>query len=173
MEKSTIPRYIIRPARQLRQRKPPQEDALWTFLRDRSLVGAKFRRQHPLGRYIVDFYCHEASLAVELEGSIHEQEGQREYDAVRREVIEQLGVRLVVIKNEGLTRNPEGVLSRLQEALNHPHPRPLSPKERGDWRFPTSVAYTYSRIAYASGCTPLKLPLPGERAGVRANRLEE
>lgn len=71
-------------------------------------------------------------MAVELEGGVHEQEGQREYDAVRRTAIEQLGVQLVVIKNEELSDDPEGVLTRIQEALNHPHPRPLSPRERGE-----------------------------------------
>ena len=63
-------------------------------------------------------------MAVELEGSVNEQEGQREYDAVRRDAIEQLGVRLVVVKNEELSDNPEGVLNRIQEALNSARAQP-------------------------------------------------
>ena len=117
MPKPNYPSYIVGLARQLRQRPTPTEEILWTRLRNRKLGGAKFRRQHPLGRYVPDFYCHEASLAVELEGRIHDQAYQREYDAVRREAIEQLGVRILVFKNEQVTEDLEGVLAQILRAI--------------------------------------------------------
>ncbi len=117
MQRSDTPSYIVRLARQLRRRQTSHEEALWTCLRNRRLGNSKFRRQHPLGRYIPDFYCHEAGLAVELEGDVHDQAGQREYDAVRRETIDQMGVRLLVFRNDEVTQDLEGVLARILEAL--------------------------------------------------------
>ena len=127
------PSYVVDLARRLRQRQTPYEDALLACLGGRKLGGAKFRRQHPIGRYILDFYCHEAGLAVELEGGIHNPKGRREYDAVRREVIEQLGIRLLVFNNEEISQDPESVLVQILEALtsgnSRPHPRPISHEE--------------------------------------------
>ena len=70
------PRYVVDLARQLRKDQTTAEQLLWACLRDRRIAGAKFRRQHPLGRYIADFYCHEANLVIELEGS-HNKEGRK------------------------------------------------------------------------------------------------
>ena len=53
---------------------------LWGCLQNRGIMGAKFRRQYPIGRYVADFYCHEAHLAIELQGGIHEKEDQEGYD---------------------------------------------------------------------------------------------
>jgi very-short-patch-repair endonuclease len=53
---------------------------LWALLRRKQLYGRKFRRQHPFGRFILDFFCHEHRLAVEIDGHSHAEEGQREYD---------------------------------------------------------------------------------------------
>ncbi len=118
METPESPLYMTEIARRLRRRQTAHEDALWTFLRNRGLGGAKFRRQHPLGRYIPDFYCHELGLGVELEGGIHSQEEQREYDAVRREVIEQMRVELLFFKNEEVDQDMEGVLDAILRAIH-------------------------------------------------------
>lgn len=126
MPRPKTPAYIVDLARRLRQQQTPHEDLLWACLRDRQLGGAKFRRQHPLGRYVLDFYCHEARLAVELEGGVHNQEHQRAYDTVRREGIEQLGIRLLVLKNEELVQDVESTLARIVEALV-PHLSPGPP----------------------------------------------
>ena len=67
--------------------------------RNRRTTSAKFRRQHPLGRYIADFYCQDACLAIELEGGVHDIVAQAEYDAIRQEVLEQRGVKVLRIKN--------------------------------------------------------------------------
>ena len=117
MEKPSRPGYMTGLARQLRQRQTPQEEILWERLRNRRLGNAKFRRQHPLGRYIPDFYCNEASLAVELEGDVHDRAEQKEYDAVRRETLNDMGVRLLVFRNDEVAQDLERVLTQILEAL--------------------------------------------------------
>ena len=108
-------------ARQLRRSQTGYEEALWARLRNRRLGNAKFRRQHPLGRYVPDFYCHEARLAVELEGGVHDRADQQEYDALRRETINQMGVRLLVFSNDQVSQDLERVLTQILEALTSSH----------------------------------------------------
>jgi type I restriction enzyme R subunit len=79
--KPKLPEYLLRRVREFRKHPTTAEAMLWECLRGRRLNGTKFRRQHPIRRYVVDFYCHEHKLIVELDGEIHEH--QREYDAVR------------------------------------------------------------------------------------------
>jgi len=75
--KSLNPQILIA-ARQLRQQQTPAEQILWSCLRNRRLGGIKFKRQHPLGRFVADFYCHEAGLVIELDGAIHLERDQAE-----------------------------------------------------------------------------------------------
>ena len=88
MNISRAPQYVTSLARSLRRRQTKTEELLWEHLRNRKLGGAKFRRQQPLGRYVADFYCHGHRLVIELQGGIHDLAEQREYDALRQEVIE-------------------------------------------------------------------------------------
>ena len=76
-----VPETLLLRAKELRQQQTPAEEIIWLFLRGRRLRNAKFRRQHNIGRFIVDFYCHEARLVVELDGKIHSK--QKERDAER------------------------------------------------------------------------------------------
>jgi len=73
-------------ARQLRREQTPAEALLWGHLRNRRLKGLKFRRQHPVGRFVADFYCAQHRLIVELDGAVHQR--QREYDDLRTEELE-------------------------------------------------------------------------------------
>ena len=130
MEKIKTPFYVVELARQLRRKQTPAEEVLWACLRNRRLAGAKFRRQHTLGRYIADFYCHEARLVIELQGSIHDKDDQREYDAARQEMIEQQGIIVLHFKNEEVMRDLEGVLAEIEKTLT-PSSQPLSRRERG------------------------------------------
>jgi very-short-patch-repair endonuclease len=84
--------------RSLRKRQTRAEDILWERLRGSRFHGAKFRRQVPFDRFVVDFYCHAAKLAIELDGKQHE--WFSEYDAGRTEVLERLGVDVVRFTNE-------------------------------------------------------------------------
>ena len=76
-------------------RKEPtrSESLLWSALRNRRLASRKFRRQHPVGRFILDFYCHEERLAVEVDGPVHET--QRQVDGERQQILESMGIRFL------------------------------------------------------------------------------
>ena len=109
-------------ARRLRRRSSKAETKLWRRLRDRSLLGAKFRRQYPIGPYVVDFYCHVARLVVELDGGGHAQEAQKPRDVQRAADIQRLGVRVLRFWNGEVLSNVEGVLQRISAALERPSP---------------------------------------------------
>lgn len=72
--------------KQLRTSQTSSEKKLWEILRAKRFHNFKFRRQHPFGRYIADFYCDEAKLVIELDGKIHE--NKKEYDVIRDEIIQ-------------------------------------------------------------------------------------
>lgn len=98
-------------ARQLRSSLTPAEVVLWQHLRLHQLGGFKFRRQHPIGRFIVDFYCAEHKLAVELDGDSHAQ--QVEYDAARTKWLEQHGYRIVRFSNQDVMNSVEAVVAEI------------------------------------------------------------
>ena len=105
-------------ARQLRTQQTDSERKLWFLLRDRRLNGAKFRRQVPIGNYIVDFVCQEAKLIVELDGGQHAD--QAAYDAMRTNWLAEVGYRVLRVWNNDLTENEDGVLTAILNELN-PH----------------------------------------------------
>ena len=123
MQDRPSPGYVTLLARRLRRNQTSAEQALWACLRNRQLGNAKFRRQQPFGRYILDFYCSESHLAVELEGSVHDQANQVEYDAVRYAEIEQAGIKVLAFKNEEVFQDLERVLTQIGDALT-PSPSP-------------------------------------------------
>jgi very-short-patch-repair endonuclease len=87
----------LRPlAREMRHAPTPAEDMLWQHLR-RHQLGMQFRRQHGIGQFIVDFYCRQAKLVIEVDGAIHQYTGEE--DAVRQEFIESLGFRVIRFTN--------------------------------------------------------------------------
>ena len=100
----------LRPA--LRRRQTDAEALLWRHLR-RVQLGVRFRRQHPIAGYIVDFYCDEARLAVELDGGGHAELGQWRYDRVRTELLERIGVKLLRFWNTDVLGNTDGVLETI------------------------------------------------------------
>jgi very-short-patch-repair endonuclease len=107
---SAYPHYIIDVARLLRKRSTIPEKILWERLRRHQLDGLKFKRQHHIGRYIVDFFCSELSLIIELEGGIHEKENQKESDDVRFEELGSRGFKILRIKNDEVISDIENVL---------------------------------------------------------------
>ena len=100
---------------QFRQAQTPAEDLLWERLRNRQLGNFKFRRQHTINGFIVDFCCLEQLLVIEIDGPIHQQ--QIEYDAERSEVLQQLGYRVVRYTNEQVMQNVEIVLELIRQHL--------------------------------------------------------
>ncbi len=76
-------RALRQASRRMRRQPTKSEDLLWQALRKRQLAGLKFRRQHPIGPSIVDFYCHEKRLAVEVDGGVHQENDVKEHDLAR------------------------------------------------------------------------------------------
>jgi len=95
----------------LRKAGTDSEDILWQSLRRRNLHGFKFRRQHPLDKYIADFYCHEAKLVIEIDGEIHNQVEIQEYDKNRSYELEEFGITVVRFTNDEVNNNLEMVLN--------------------------------------------------------------
>ena len=91
----------------MRKRATKPEQLLWLALCGRKLDGLKFRRQHPIEPYIVDFYCPEANLIVELDGDSHDH--REEYDAARAEFLTKLGLKIVRFANDDVIHNIDGV----------------------------------------------------------------
>jgi very-short-patch-repair endonuclease len=111
-------------ARDMRHNPTPAEDALWQRLRRNALHGFHFRRQHPVGHFIADFFCAEARLVVEVDGAIHDQ--QEEYDQLRQAYIESLGLRVIRFTNDEVLQQLEAVLERIAEELSPPPALPAT-----------------------------------------------
>ncbi len=113
--------YRIKPlkgtARRLRQRQTKSEKLLWQALRNRQLDNLKFLRQHPIGHSIVDFYCHEKQLVIEVDGGIHQSVDIKERDRSRQELIEKYGVSFFRCTATEVETNLEGVLSKILEVV--------------------------------------------------------
>ncbi|NEQ24807.1 MAG: endonuclease domain-containing protein [Microcoleus sp. SIO2G3] len=95
----------------MRREPTPAEQKLWQKLRQKQHLGFKFRRQHAIDRFIVDFYCGEARLVVEVDGEIHDYTQQE--DAIRQEFLECLGLRVVRFRNEDVLNSIDGVLEEI------------------------------------------------------------
>ena len=123
--------------RELRHNPTEPERRLWSALRNRQVAGAKFRQQTWLGPFLVDFYCADAQLAIEVDGDTHAY--QQDYDERRTAWLEREGFRVIRFTNDDVMRNLDGVLAAIGDALR---PSP-------------------SHSPSASG--PLPLPQRGER----------
>lgn len=119
---------LTRLARQLRGSATDAERMLWRLLRAHRFDGYKFRRQQPLGRYIVDFVCFDAKLVIELDGGQHAD--TIESDRARDAWLQSEGYRVVRIWNNELFENKAGVMDKIMEMLTL-SPTPLPSRERG------------------------------------------
>jgi very-short-patch-repair endonuclease len=100
----------------MRKQPTTAEEQLWRALRNKQL-GVRFRRQHPIARYIVDFYCVEASLAIELDGGGHAGDAQRHYDQRRAAALARHGVRVLRLWNPEVTEALDRVLDLIWNCL--------------------------------------------------------
>lgn len=91
------------------------EATLWKYLQHRKLDGRKFRRQHSFGNYILDFYCPEEKLAIELDGTQHFTEGGRRYDELRTAYLEAYGIMVVRFENCKVFENIDDVLKIIKD----------------------------------------------------------
>ena len=102
----------------LRRQMTPAEQTLWEELRERRLSGLRFRRQHPVGQFVLDFYCSQHKLVVELDGAVHE--GRAEEDAARTAYLAIQGYRVIRFSNEAIAADLPAVLERIAAACSEP-----------------------------------------------------
>ena len=103
---------ILERAREMRHPQTPAEATLWRALRNRNL-NYKFRRQHPIDRFIIDFYCAKANLCIEIDGESHLDPEQQKYDATRTEFLEDLGYKVIRFTNNDVRYTLDAVATEI------------------------------------------------------------
>ena len=105
-------------ARRLRKNMTPAEERLWSALRNKQLNGLRFRRQHPMGDFILDFYCPSCKLVVEVDGEIH---GDRtDYDDARTDKLAEYGYTVLRFSNEQVMNDLARVLAEIRQVVLSP-----------------------------------------------------
>ncbi|BAQ60109.1 hypothetical protein GM3708_515 [Geminocystis sp. NIES-3708] len=104
--------------RKLRNNATPAERKLWSALQGKKLDGFKFRRQHSIDRYILDFFCPTANLAIELDGDSHYTAEAMEYDNIRDNYLQSVGIIVIRYSNQEIYDNLEEVLENIRNYLN-------------------------------------------------------
>jgi very-short-patch-repair endonuclease len=102
--------------RELRQSSTKAEKILWEYLRNRKLDGLKFRRQHPIDKFIADFYCHEKKLVVELDGDVHDDKMNAQYDEARTYELKGSGIKVIRFRNNEVENDIVTVLRKIKIA---------------------------------------------------------
>ena len=125
--KTPINPTLLKQARQLRKEQPDAEQLLWHLLKNNNFYGFKFRRQHPVDPYVLDFYCPEAHLGIKLDDGHHNEPDQQRKDKERTEFLIEQGVEVIRFRNNEVLQETEGVLEMLYDALSPT----LSQSERG------------------------------------------
>lgn len=103
-------------ARELRKHQTFAEKLLWHLLRKKSL-GCKFRRQHCIGNYVVDFYCSEFGLVIEVDGDVHDLDDVKEYDSIRQKYLETSGYKVIRFQNEEVINETDRTLKAIEEVV--------------------------------------------------------
>lgn len=107
--------HTLRKANLLRKKMTPSEKILWNKLNKKQIYGVTFRRQHPIDKYIVDFYCHQAKLVIELDGETHLK--QKEYDKNRDSELIEHGLLVLRFKNEQVIDNINSVVQKIKKVV--------------------------------------------------------
>ncbi|XWN37335.1 MAG: endonuclease domain-containing protein [Balneola sp.] len=126
MSPENFPTYrkdLIEKARKLRKNSTPGEIELWKLVKNKQVMGYQFRRQRPIKNYIVDFFCKELRLAIEIDGSSHDYKVQ--YDQKRQEKLEELGITFLRFSEKDTKENPDHIVNEIESwiksrLLTHP-----------------------------------------------------
>ena len=105
---------IFERAKALRENMTEAEFNLWEFLRSKRLLNLRFRAQHPIDRFIADFYCHPLKLVIEIDGGIHKTKEQREYDINREAELDRFEIKVIRFANEEIDDNINLVVNRIK-----------------------------------------------------------
>ncbi len=131
-----VPKYSVHSpsqfelARTMRKEHTKTEGLMWELLRNDQL-GIKFRRQHPIENYIVDFISLQEKLVVEIDGGYHEDEEQKKYDELRTKTLNEIGFKIIRFTNEEVLKNPYKIRDRIREELASQTPSPLVERGQG------------------------------------------
>ena len=109
---------IYRRAAAIRRALTPPEARLWSRLKGGELEGFKFRRQHPIGRYILDFYCKAAKVAIEVDGAVHHGDAQADHDRARTAWLNGQGIRVLRFPALAMRDEMDGVLDGIRVAVS-------------------------------------------------------
>ncbi|MEG9327288.1 endonuclease domain-containing protein [Salinimicrobium catena] len=113
--------------KKLRNHSTPEEAFLWKYLQQKKLEGRKFRRQHSILNFIVDFYCPEEKLIIELDGQYHMNSTAEEKDAARTRKMEELGFKVLRFENRSVFENLDWVLEEIKNNFKPPRPSDTPP----------------------------------------------
>ncbi len=139
---------LVDQARELRKKQTPTEDVLWQLLRDRQFADLKFRRQHQIGDYIVDFFCPEYALVVELDGAVHETSDRKKKDTKRDTYLRSLGHTVLRFTNARVFDDTEGVLREIVSSRPSPSGRGEGEGEQRGARYSDTVLFIDARHIY-------------------------
>ena len=109
---------LFEKAKQLRNKMTGAEEALWIHLK-KGINGNRFRRQHPIGNYIVDFFCYKVKLIIEIYGSVHNDEDIKKNDIIKQNDLEKLGYTVIRFTNIEVNKQVEKVLDKISEIVNN------------------------------------------------------
>ena len=120
---------IIEKAAQLRKCMTPEEEIVWDFLHKKKVTGLRFRRQHPIYLFIVDFYCHSIKLVIEVDGGYHNRSEQKEYDLGRTAELEEFKIKVLRFSNEQILNDFNSVKHEIiKECVQRRNESELSPQ---------------------------------------------
>lgn len=108
---------LLKQARELRQKQTKAEEIFWELVRNRNFLNLKFRRQHQIGSYIVDFYCDEHRLVIEFDGEIHQLEERQKHDAKRDKFLQSTGFKVLRFANDYFLNEPDKVFEEIAVAI--------------------------------------------------------
>ncbi len=108
---------VFRNADKLRNNMTAAEIKLWNALSNKKINGFRFKNQHPISKFVVDFYCHKARLVIELDGEVHNEREQADYDIGRTYEIESFGLKLIRFTNQQVEEHIEDVLKEIKKRL--------------------------------------------------------
>ncbi len=119
MFKGATPK-IFQFAEENRLKPTPAEALLWEVLKGNKLERKKFRRQHPIGKYILDFYCHAEKLGIEIDGEYHNDDNQKKYDEDRTNAIAMENIKIIRFTNEQVMNDMELVINEIKTVFKLP-----------------------------------------------------
>jgi very-short-patch-repair endonuclease len=103
--------------KELRKNSTETEKILWQYLRKNNINGLKFKRQYSIDQFVVDFYCPQKKLAIEIDGGYHDTNEIKIYDKARQEYIESFGIHFIRLSNQEIITNIENVLNRIKDEI--------------------------------------------------------